>query len=195
MNRALIIIDVQESFRQRPLWSHVSTPDLIPTINLLAEQARADGDMVIWVLHAEPGSGGPFDPTSGHVKLIDGLDRRPDEVLLTKTSHNCFTTTNLQQLMTTHHLDHLVVTGIRTEQCCETTARVACDLGYTVTFIMDATATFPSPHIDAPSNRSVDEIVADPTTLSSADMMIRTQYALAGRFATVTTADRWLSAH
>ncbi len=192
MQRALIIIDVQESFRQRPLWAAVSAPDIVERTNRLAAHARQSGDLVIWVLHAEPGSDGPFDPASGYVRLIDGLDRRADETLLTKTSHNCFTTTNLQRLLTTHGVGHVVISGIRTEQCCETTARVACDLGYEMTFVIDATATFPSPHPSAPADRTLDEMLADPATLSSADMISRTEYALHGRFATVTTLDQCL---
>jgi nicotinamidase-related amidase len=193
MQRALIIIDVQESFRQRPLWAAVSTPDIVERVNTLSDHARQSGDLVIWVLHSEPGSGGPFDPASGHVRLIDGLERRDDEAMLVKTAHNCFTTTNLQQILTANGIGHVVISGIRTEQCCETTARLACDLGYEVTFVIDATATFPSAHPSAPADRTLDEILADPTTLSNADMISRTEYALHGRFATVTTLEHWIN--
>jgi nicotinamidase-related amidase len=81
----------------------------------------------------------------------------------------------------------IVVCGIRTEQCCETTARVGSDLGFGVTFVTDATATFPSPHWSAPAGLSVEEILADPRTLSAEAMTERTEYALAGRFATIAT--------
>ena len=67
----------------------------------------------------------------------------------------------------------------------ETTARVGSDLGYEVTFVTDATATFPIPHPDAPADRSVEEILADPRTLSAADIIERTEWVLAGRFATI----------
>ncbi len=46
--------------------------------------------------------------------------------------------------------------GIRTEQCCETTARVAFDLGYQVTFVTEATATSPIAHRDAPAGQTVE---------------------------------------
>jgi Isochorismatase family len=81
----------------------------------------------------------------------------------------------------------VIVCGIRTEQCCETTARVASDLGYGVTFVTDATATSPIEHRDAPAGRSVEEILADPRTLPVDDIITRTEYALAGRFATIAT--------
>ena len=51
----------------------------------------------------------------------------------------------------------------------------------------DATATFPIPHRDAPADLTVAELLADPRTLPHADIIARTEYALAGRFATVAT--------
>jgi hypothetical protein len=69
----------------------------------------------------------------------------------------------------------------------ETTTRLASDLGYDVTFVLDATATEPVPDPDAPAGRPYAEVLADPRTLRPADIVERTRYALAGRFATVTT--------
>lgn len=187
MNRALLVIDVQESFRARPLWRAVSNPRITDRVGELVAAARAAGDLVVWVLHTEPGTGTVFDPDSGHVRLIDGLTAGPGEPVLTKTAHNAFTTTNLQQLLTSRGVRELVVCGIRTEQCCETTARLGSDLGYAVTFVTDATATFPIPHWSAPADRTVEEVLADPRTLPAEEVVARTEYALAGRFATVST--------
>ena len=187
MTNALIVIDVQESFRARPLWRAVDNPGIAGRVQRLVDAARAAGDLVVWVLHAEPGSGGVFDPASGHVRVLGELDPRPGEPVVTKTSHNAFTTTNLQQVLTARGVRHLTVCGIRTEQCVETTTRVGSDLGYAVTFVTDATATFPIPHWDAPADQSVEELLADPRTLSAEAVVARTEYALAGRFATVAT--------
>jgi nicotinamidase-related amidase len=187
VSRALIVVDVQESFRQRPIWRAVDNPEITDRVGELVAAARAAGDLVVWVLHAEPGTGTVFDPASGHVRLMAGLAPEPGEPVLTKTSHNAFTTTNLHQLLTSGGVRDIVVCGIRTEQCCETTARVGSDLGFGVTFVTEATATFPSPHWSAPANLTVEEILADPRTLSARDMAERTEYALAGRFATIAT--------
>ncbi|MEU1685790.1 isochorismatase family protein [Micromonospora sp. NPDC005707] len=184
---ALVVIDVQESFRQRPIWAYASQPDIVDQVNRLVDAARRRGDLVVWVLHAEPGTGGVFDPASGHVRLIDGLAPVPGEPTLVKTSHNAFTTTNLQQVLTLAGIRAVTVCGIRTEQCVETTARVGCDLGYEMTFVTDATVTFPTPHRDLPADAPLERILADPRTLSTAEMTARTEYALAGRFATVRT--------
>lgn len=189
MTRALIVIDVQESFRARPLWETISDPKIAEQANRLVQLARRAGDLVVWVLHSEPGSGDVFDPALGHVRLIDALERADGEPLLHKTSHNAFTTTNLQQLLTEHGVRELTVCGIRTEQCVETTTRVASDFGYRVTFVTDATATNPIPHRDAPADQTVAELLADPRTLPADEIIRRTEYALAGRFATIATVD------
>lgn len=178
MTKALIVIDVQESFRQRPNWAQTSNPRIVEQVDRLVTASRDAGDLVVWVLHSEPGSDTVFDPANGHVRLIDGLKSLDGEPVLTKTSHNAFTTTNLQQMLTAQGIRELIVCGIRTEQCCETTTRVASDLGFDVTFVTDATATHPIPHWNDPSKvLGVEEIIA------------RTEYALAGRFATIATVD------
>ena len=192
MSRALIVIDVQESFTALPIWAHTSNPDIVADVNTLVGHARAQGDLVVWVLHAEPGSGGPFDPASGLVRYQDGLEPLPGEPELRKTSHNAFTTTNLGQILTERGVREVAICGIRTEQCCETTARLASDLGYAVTFVTDATATNPIPHRDLPAEAGEDaltpeQILADPRTLGSAQILERVEYALAGRFARIAT--------
>jgi nicotinamidase-related amidase len=189
MTKALLVIDIQESFRQRQNWPYVSNPDVAAQANRLVDHARANGDKVVWFLDAEPGSGGIWDPESGYVRIVDELKPADGEPIMVKTSRNCFTTTNLQQWLTERGIRELVICGIQTEQCCETTARVAGDLGYDVTFVTDATATFPIPHRDAPADRPMEEVVADPTTLSTDEVLRRTEYALAGRFATIKTVD------
>jgi nicotinamidase-related amidase len=187
MTKALIVIDVQESFRQDPGWATISNPGIVGQVNQLVDVARANDELVIWVLHAEAGSDTVFDPASGYVRLIEGLAERDGEPVITKTSHNAFTTTNLQQILTSRGIGDVVICGIRTEQCCETTARVASDFGFGVTFVTDATATSPIEHWDAPAGRSSDEILADPRTLQVGDIVARTEYALAGRFATISS--------
>ncbi|TWD79734.1 nicotinamidase-related amidase [Kribbella amoyensis] len=186
---ALIVIDVQESFRVRPNWQAVNHPDIADRVNRLVTASRARGDLVVWVLHTEPGTGGAFDPVNGHVRLIEGLQPADGEPVLTKTSHNAFTTTHLQQLLTQYGIREVIISGIRTEQCCETTARVGSDLGYDVVFVTEATATTPLPHWTLPADASLEEVLADPRTLSPEVVTERTEYALAGRFATIRTLD------
>ncbi|WP_030488146.1 isochorismatase family protein [Micromonospora chokoriensis] len=186
---ALVVIDAQESFRQRPIWAYGSNPDLVRQVDRLVAAARERGDLVVWVLHSEPGTGTLFDPALGYVRLLDGLVPADREPILVKTAHNAFTTTNLQQLLTHAGIQDITVCGIRTEQCVETTTRVGSDLGYRMTFVSDATLTFPIPHWDLPETATVAEILADPRTLTNEAIVTRTEYALAGRFATIRTVD------
>ena len=53
---ALIVIDVQESFRVRPNWQLVNHPDIAERVDRLVRAARDNGDLVVWVLHTEPGT-------------------------------------------------------------------------------------------------------------------------------------------
>ena len=173
MNRALLVIDVQESFRSRATdWNEMQNPDIAKQVTRLVDAARSSGDLVVWVLHAEPGSDTVFDPKQGYVRVLDELGPRAEEPVVVKTSINAFTTTNLQQQLVQNGVREVVICGIRTEQCCETTARVAADLGFDVTFVADATTTS---GIDG---------------LSAADIIERTTRVLEAReFATIATTD------
>jgi nicotinamidase-related amidase len=141
MSRALLVIDVQESFRARPEWADMANQQIAEQVGRLVDAARTTGDAVIWVLHAEPGTGNVFDPTEGYVRIMSELKPDGDEPVVVKTSVNAFTTTNLQQQLVQRGVREVVICGIRTEQCCETTARVAADLGFDVVFVTDATTT------------------------------------------------------
>ena len=70
------------------------------------------------------------------------------------------------------------IAGIRTEQCVETTARLACDLGYEVEAVIDATATHPLPLADGSGELPAGQVIS------------RTAAALSGRFATITTVEQ-----
>lgn len=175
MSTALLVIDVQDSFRKLPSWEYISDPDLAAKIAKLVDHARMKKHFVVWVLHADLGTKGPFDPAGGLVQLQPGLVPVGGEPVITKTSHNAFTTTNLQQMLTFRGIDTIQVVGIRTEQCVETTARLASDLGYEVEFIRDATATHPI------SVRGQEE------PIPAAEVIDRTCAVLSGRFAKIVT--------
>ncbi len=178
---ALLVVDAQESFRQRPAdWAATANPQVLDNIARLVDHARTVGDDVAWITHAEPGTAGVFDPALGFVHVVAELDPREHELQVTKTSINAFTTTNLHQQLTLRGIRRVVICGIRTEQCCETTARVASDLGYQVDFVSDATTT--------------SGIGAGPgyEAVTGEQLMRRTESILGARgFATIlTTADR-----
>jgi nicotinamidase-related amidase len=180
MRTALVVIDVQESFRHRPSWREDDLPGFRESLLALDAGCRARGVPVIHVLHEEPGSGGPFDPASGHVRLLDWVPGQP-EALFRKRVHGALVESGLREWLEAQRIRRLIVSGIRTEQCCETTARHASDLGYQVDFVTDATLTFPMKH-------------AGGRVYSAAEIRERTELVLAGRFARIATVSSALAA-
>ena len=189
MTRALLVIDVQESFRRRPYFRAEELPEFLRNVQSLIDRCQGQGIAVVQIFHREPGedAGNPFTMASGFVRSMPELSLRPQFVGYKEVHSAMFARDErgqtLEQWLRREGVGELLITGIRTEQCCETTARVASDLGYDVTFVTDATATFPTPHWDAPDD------LDDPRTMSAADMVARTEYALAGRFATIKTTE------
>jgi len=144
MTQALLVIDVQESFRGTERWNTISDPEVVSRVATLVERFRAAGSPVYWILHSDPGSGNDFDPQGGLVRVVDDLTPADGEPVLVKTTINSFTSTDLEQRLRGAGVDKLVLCGIRTEQCVETTARIATDLGFDTTVVIDATATNPA---------------------------------------------------
>ena len=181
---ALLVIDAQESFRARPDdWAATANPSVLENIARLVERSRAVGDVIVWVTHAEPGSGGVFDPASGFVRVVSELEPLEGEIQVTKTSINAFTTTNLHQQLVRLGVRRVVISGIRTEQCCETTARVASDLGFEVEFVTDATTTSAIAAADGYA------------AVSGEDLMSRTESILGARgFGTIVSTAQLVGA-
>ncbi len=173
---ALLVIDAQQSFAVRPYWSRRNNPRFEQNVASLIAAHRAAGLPVLFFLHSDSDDGFTLD--SPHYRLMDFIERRPDELLIHKTTRNVFTSTNLQPWLLERGIRRVAITGIQTEQCCETSARVAADLGFAVDFVMDATMTFPIPDWDKPGRElGVDAIVE------------RTTFALRRRFARIVRTD------
>lgn len=174
---ALLVIDAQDSFRVRPYWSKRNNPDFERNVGALIAAYRAAQLPVVFFLHSDGDEGFTLD--SPHYRLMDSIERLPNEPLLHKTTRNVFTSTNLQPWLLERGIRRVAITGIQTEQCCETSARVAADLGFAVDFVMDATMTFPIPDWDQPGRElGVDAIVE------------RTTFALRRRFARIACTER-----
>ncbi len=142
MDTALLVIDIQDSFKfSAERWASRSNPAFETNVTELIGAFREASLPVIFFLHTDSDPG--FGTSDPHFRLMDFLDRREDEPLLVKNTRNAFTSTDLQQRLDALGVRKVVISGISTEQCCETTTRVAADLGYDVDFVTEATATFP----------------------------------------------------
>lgn len=136
---ALIVIDVQESFRHRPYWSAADEAGFVGRLQALIDGAKAQGIPVVQVFHVE--EDGVFSLTSGHVRTLSGVSILPDAQFY-KRSHSALIGSGLDVWLVQHGIRRVIISGIRTEQCCETTTRHASDSGYEVDYVTEATLTF-----------------------------------------------------
>ncbi len=179
----LIVIDAQESFRHRPYSTERDIPAYLAAQNALIEGCVARGVPVLRVLHTDgPDTpDNPFAMASGFVVPLVGLTPFSAAATFIKHRHSALVGTGLDVWLTENGVGHLIVSGIRTEQCCETTTRHASDLGWAVDFVTDATLTF-------------DMQQPDGQTLAAADIKARAATVLSGRFATLRTVEQALAA-
>ncbi|TPI09542.1 cysteine hydrolase [Mesorhizobium sp. B4-1-3] len=75
-------------------------------------------------------------------KVIDELAPADDEICLPKTSSSVFVSTHIDYILRNLGVRQLVISGLLTDQCVESAIRDACDLGYLVTQVTDACATY-----------------------------------------------------
>jgi len=169
---ALLVIDVQQSFFAGDKWERRGNPHFEKNVAALIDLYREANLPVIFIMHTDPDPG--FRTNDPEFKLMDFLKPRADEPLLVKNTRNSFTSTTLQADLLHRGVRKVVITGIQTEQCCETTARLAADLGYAVDFVTEATQTFPIPNHDKPGEELGTDAIRE-----------RTEYALRRRFARI----------
>ncbi len=171
-NTALLVVDIQDSFKIDPArWARRNNPGFERNVTDLVAAFREASLPIFFILHNDSDPG--FRPGDPEVRLMEFLDRRESDPVVLKNTRNAFTSTDLQQRLDAIGVHRVVVCGISTEQCCETTTRVAADLGYDVDFVTEATATFP---------------IVTPTGVLATDAIVeRTEAALRGRFARIMT--------
>src|SRR6266581_3247239 len=174
---ALLVIDAQDSFKTGSRWERRSNPAFEKNVIALVEAYRAARLPVVFFLHTD--SDEAFTKDSPSFKLMDFLKPRKDELVMVKNTRNCFTSTTLQPYLIEKGVRRVSITGIQMEQCCETTARIAADLGYAVDFVTEATMTFPIPNWDKPGEELGVEAIRE-----------RTEYALRRRFARIITVNK-----
>jgi ureidoacrylate peracid hydrolase len=78
---------------------------------------------------------------SRDARVIEAIVPTGDEIVFPKTSSSPFISTNIHYVLGNLGMKHLVVCGVLTDQCVDSTVRDACDLGYLVTLVTDACAT------------------------------------------------------
>jgi len=80
--------------------------------------------------------------TDPWARIVGPLTPAPEEVIINKTTYSAFTATSLEGLLRNLRIETLVLGGVVTNRCVETTARDAADRGYQVIVLADASATY-----------------------------------------------------
>jgi nicotinamidase-related amidase len=177
---ALLLIDVQQGLDD-PRWGARNNPQAEQRIADLLAAWRASGRPVIHVQHLSLAPHSPLRAElPGNAFKIEALPIK-GEPIFQKHVNSAFIGTDLEAYLRTHGIDSLVMVGITTDHCVSSTARMAGNLGFRVTVVEDATATFEREGPDG--------------THYSADVMHGAALAsLHGEFATVQRASDVLTA-
>jgi len=157
---ALIVIDMQQGLCEGPDAAH-ETDALIARINTLTTGARAAGVPVIFVQHE--GNDDYLAHGSREWRLPTALQALPTDGYVRKTTPDAFLRTDLQAQLEAQGVKRLVVCGMHTEFCVDTTTRRALALGYPVTLVADGhtsagNAVLSAPQVIAHHNATLSNI-------------------------------------
>lgn len=171
---ALVVVDVQKGFDDVSYWGERNNPDCERNIAHLIAAWRTRRWPIVFVRHDSVVPDSPLRPDSPGNEFKEEIDGEPD-LLVTKSVHSAFLgEPDLDGWLRQHRIAGVVVCGIQTNMCCETTARQAGDLGYDMLFALDATHTF--------------DIVARDGTVHPAEVLAEyTALTLAADFGTVVS--------
>jgi nicotinamidase-related amidase len=141
MKKALLVIDVQnEYFTGKLPVSHPtgSLDNIFKAMDAAAQQRLP----VVVIQHSTDSPVAPlFRKGSPEWELLPEIAHRPYNLLVEKHLPGSFTNTNLDAWLRTAGVDTVVIAGYMTQMCCDTTARQAFHLGFSVEFLSDATGT------------------------------------------------------
>ncbi|MBX3312369.1 MAG: cysteine hydrolase [Microbacteriaceae bacterium] len=164
---ALIVIDVQYAFDDFDFWGQSTNPECEANIAALIDYWQKKELPIIVVRHDSRGPKSPLHPDNPGNRLKDFVAEAPAKLLVSKHVNSAFYgTPDLHEWLSASGYKNLIICGIQTNMCVETTTRMAGNLGYQVTVALDATRTF--------------DIVSDSGTLTAAELMKSTAVNLSG---------------
>lgn len=171
---ALIVVDAQQGF-DNPAWGIRNNPACDDNIAALVDDWSSHDRPLVYVRHDGTEQGSPLAPGTTGNEFRDYLGKAEPDLLVSKQVNSAFLgSPDLHAWLLDRQAVGIVVCGITTDHCCETTVRMGANLGHDVLFPIDATFTFDRRHPDG--------------TMLSADEIARAAAAsLHDEFANVTT--------
>lgn len=140
-NVPLLVIDVQQAFHD-PSWGNRNNPMCEDNIQRLITHWEQQGQPIIYVQHVSRQPESLFYFKKNGVAFQTFIRPREQDIVLTKQVNSAFIGTNLQNILEDYEAKSIVVTGLITNHCVETTARMAGNLGFGPIVVSDATATY-----------------------------------------------------
>jgi nicotinamidase-related amidase len=138
---ALVVIDVQQGFDD-PVWGTRNNPDAEARIAGLLAAWRESGRPVVIVQHDSASPASPLRPGQPGNDLKPAVRPRPGELHYRKRVNSALIGTTLGADLRALGVESVVITGLVTNHCVSTTARMAANLGFRTIVVSDATATF-----------------------------------------------------
>lgn len=146
MKTALLVIDVQQGLCEGE-HGVFESQQVIGRINQVTEKARAAGAIVIFIQHES--KSGYLEFATDAWQLATGLQVAPTDLRIRKTTPDSFLRTTLEDILQQHAITELVICGMQTEFCVDTTTRKALALGYPVILVKNAHTTQANAHLSA----------------------------------------------
>ncbi|BEE01317.1 cysteine hydrolase [Aeromonas dhakensis] len=145
---ALLVIDIQVGLLHGPEAPHAGA-ETLANINRLSQAASAAGLPVLAVRHTGP-AGSPIAAGSPLWHLAPELVVDDTARVFDKLQPSAFQGTGLDGWLKEDGVQTLIVTGMKTQYCIDTTCRAAADLGYAVVLVSDAHTCMDTPQLAAP---------------------------------------------
>lgn len=141
MDKALILIDIQEEYFEKGALELVNPIPASENAKKILEHFRKENDTIVHVQHIS-GEGVPFFvPGTQGVEIHENVKPLAGEKVITKHFPNSFRDTDLLEYLQSKEITHLVIAGMMTHMCIDAGTRAAFDFGFQCTVIGDACAT------------------------------------------------------
>jgi nicotinamidase-related amidase len=142
-NAALIVIDVQQTFDDHGYWGNRDNPDAESNILRLVDHWQDRGLPLVMVTHTSTRPESTFHPDRTSSQLKPFLADAKPTLAVTKTVNSSFLgSPDLAGWLTANGIEQVVLCGIQTNMCVETTARMSGNLGFSTVMAIDACHTF-----------------------------------------------------